>query len=151
MTIEAVEYPRTPLSERKKGAQNWERAGWAFMRISGVLLIFLVFVHLYSNLIAGDGVSQISYQFVVAEKFSVPFWLIWDALLLILALIHGTNGMRTIVNDYVTRPGVAKTLKVLLFLSAALLILLGTLVVFTLDPCPAGADPSLVASFCSAN
>jgi succinate dehydrogenase / fumarate reductase, membrane anchor subunit len=25
---------------------------------------------------------------------------------------------------------------------------LGTLVLFTFDPCPAGADPELVASFC---
>ena len=63
---------------------------------------------------------------------------------------HGANGMRTIVNDYVSRAGLAKTLKVLLFLAAAVLIVLGTLVVFTFDPCPAGADPELVASFCNA-
>ena len=29
-----------------------------------------------------------------------PFWQVWDVLLLWLALIHGGNGMRTVINDY---------------------------------------------------
>ncbi|MFA5608175.1 MAG: succinate dehydrogenase hydrophobic membrane anchor subunit [Leucobacter sp.] len=146
MTIES---PRSKTPAKKR--TNWEKWGWIYMRVSGVLLLVLVFGHLFSNLIATPGgVHAIDFGFV-GGKLANPFWQVWDVLLLWLALIHGANGMRTIVNDYVTRPAVAKTLKVLLFLSAALLILLGTLVVFTLDPCPAGADPSLVASFCSAN
>ena len=52
-----------------------------------------------------------------------------------LALIHGANGMRTIVNDYVTHDGTRRVLVWALWLSAAFLILLGTLVVFTFDPC----------------
>ncbi|SJM47805.1 succinate dehydrogenase hydrophobic membrane anchor subunit [Gulosibacter sp. 10] len=146
MTIEAVEYPRTPLSERKKRPNNWERIGWVFMRVSGVLLIALVFVHLYSNLIAGDGVHQITYQFVVAEKFSVSFWLIWDALLLILAMIHGTNGMRTIVNDYVYRAGPRKALTLTLWIACIIEIILGLIVlaVFAIEPCFQGG-----ASICS--
>ncbi|GAA2190221.1 succinate dehydrogenase, hydrophobic membrane anchor protein [Leucobacter alluvii] len=117
------------------------------MRVSGVLLIVLVFGHLFSNLMIGDGVHAIDFGFV-GGKLSQPFWKVWDTLLLWLALIHGANGMRTIVNDYVTRPRLAQGFKVALFLSAALLILLGTFVIYTLDPCPAGADPALVASFC---
>ena len=137
MTIETVEYPRTPLAERKASSRNWERIGWMFMRGSGVLLVILVFVHLYSNLIAGDGVHQIEYQFVVADKFAVPFWLIWDALLLILALIHGTNGMRTIVNDYVYKPGPRKALTITLWTACAIEIILGliVLIVFAVEPC----------------
>ena len=143
MTLDA---PRT--ATRKKGT-NWEKWGWIYMRVSGVLLVVLIFGHLFSNLMIGDGVHAIDFGFV-GGKLSNPFWMVWDTLLLWLALIHGANGMRTIVNDYVSRPGLAKTLRVLLFLAAALLILLGTLVIYTLDPCPAGADPALVASFCSA-
>lgn len=141
MTIETVEYPRTPLAERKTGGINWERAGWVYMRVSGVLLVVLVFVHLWSNLIAGDGVSQISYQFVVDEKFAVPFWLFWDALLLILALIHGTNGMRTLVNDYVYKPGPRKALTATLWIACIVEIVLGliVLIVFAVEPCVAGA------------
>lgn len=142
MTIETVEYPRTPLAERKAGRKNWERTGWMFMRVSGMLLVVLVLVHLYSNLVAGDGVKQIGYEFVVANKFSVPFWLIWDALLLILALIHGTNGMRTIVNDYVYKPGPRKALTITLWTACAIEIILGliVLIVFAVEPCIHGAS-----------
>ncbi|MGO3146205.1 MAG: succinate dehydrogenase hydrophobic membrane anchor subunit [Leucobacter sp.] len=144
MTIDA---PRAKTPAKKR--TNWEKWGWIYMRVSGVLLLVLVFGHLFSNLMIGDGVHAIDFGFV-GGKLSNPFWMVWDTLLLWLALIHGANGMRTIVNDYVTRPGLAKTFRVLLFLSAALLILLGTFVIYTLDPCPAGADPALVASFCNA-
>ncbi|MBP1326201.1 succinate dehydrogenase / fumarate reductase membrane anchor subunit [Leucobacter exalbidus] len=144
MTIESPR-AKTPAAKRT----NWEKWGWIYMRVSGVLLLVLVFGHLFSNLMIGDGVHAIDFGFV-GGKLSQPFWMVWDTLLLWLALIHGANGMRTIVNDYVTRPGLAKAFRVALFLSAALLILLGTIVIYTLDPCPAGADPSLVASFCNA-
>lgn len=144
MTIESPR-AKTPAAKRT----NWEKWGWIYMRVSGVLLLVLVFGHLFSNLMIGDGVHAIDFGFV-GGKLSQPFWMVWDTLLLWLALIHGANGMRTIVNDYVTRPGLAKAFRVALFLSAALLILLGTFVIYTLDPCPAGADPALVASFCNA-
>lgn len=142
-----IETPRshTPVKKRT----NWEKWGWIYMRASGVLLVVLVFGHLISNLVLGDGVHQIDFGFV-GGKLSQPFWQVWDLLLLWLALIHGANGMRTIVNDYVSRAGVAKAIKVVLFLATALLILLGTLVIFTFDPCPAGAPHDLVASFCPA-
>jgi len=143
MTVEA---PRSPIAARK--STNWEKWGWIYMRASGVVLVVLIFGHLFSNLIATPGgVHAIDFGFV-GGKLANPFWQWWDVAMLWLALIHGANGMRTIVNDYISRPGLAKGLKLALFLSAAILIVLGTLVVFTFDPCPAGADPSLVASFC---
>lgn len=143
MTIEA---PRSAAPAKKR--TNWEKRGWIYMRVSGVLLVVLIFGHLFSNLMVGDGVHAIDFGFV-GGKLANPFWQVWDVLMLWLALIHGANGMRTIVNDYVSKPAVAKALKVALFLAAALLILLGTLVVFTFDPCPAGADPDLLASICT--
>jgi len=142
-----IETPRAKSPAKKN--TNWEKWGWIYMRVSGVLLVVLIFGHLFSNLMMGDGVHAIDFGFV-GGKLAQPFWQVWDVLMLWLALIHGANGMRTIVNDYVSKPAVAKTLKVALFLAAALLIILGTLVVFTFDPCPAGADPDLLASFCTA-
>lgn len=140
-----IESPRSG-SVRKSGT-NWEKWGWIYMRASGVLLVVLIFGHLFVNLMVGEGVKAIDFAFV-GGKYATPFWQVWDCIMLWLALIHGSNGMRTIVNDYVAKPAVAKALKVALFLAAALLIILGTLVIFTFDPCPAGADPALVASFC---
>ncbi|NLB46239.1 MAG: succinate dehydrogenase hydrophobic membrane anchor subunit [Microbacteriaceae bacterium] len=141
-----IDTPRSQTPAKKR--TNWEKWGWIYMRASGVLLVVLIFGHLFSNLMVGDGIAAIDFGFV-GGKLANPFWQVWDILLLWLALIHGANGMRTIVNDYVSRPGLAKGLKVALFLSAALLILLGTLVVLTFDPCPAGAPADLVASFCA--
>lgn len=140
-----IESPRSG-SVRTSGT-NWEKWGWIYMRVSGVVLVVLIFGHLFVNLMVGEGVKAIDFAFV-GGKYASPFWQVWDCLMLWLALIHGSNGMRTIVNDYVAKPAVAKTLKVALFLAAALLILLGTLVIWTFDPCPTGADPALVASFC---
>jgi succinate dehydrogenase / fumarate reductase membrane anchor subunit len=143
-----IDAPRSTAAPARKKGTNWEKWGWIYMRASGVLLVVLIFGHLFVNLMTGDGIKQIDFAFV-GGKLADPFWQWWDVLLLWLALIHGANGMRTIVNDYVSRQGIAKTLKVALFLATALLVVLGTLVVFTFDPCPVGADPELVASFCN--
>ena len=126
-----------------------ERLGWVFMRVSGVLLIGLIFTHLTVNLMQDGGVKAIDFAFV-AGKLADPFWQWFDVSMLWLALIHGTNGMRVVVDDYVTRPRLKKVLHASLVVSAAVLITLGTLVVFTLDPCPAGAPLSILPSFCSA-
>lgn len=141
-----LDAPRSPHARTKRGI-NWEKWGWIYMRVSGVLLVVLIFGHLFVNLFMGDGVSQIDFAFV-AGKLADPFWIIYDLLLLWLALIHGTNGMRTIVNDYVANPRVRRILHIALLASTAVLLVLGTLVLTTFDPCPAGADPELVASFC---
>ena len=129
---------------------NWEKWGWIYMRVSGVLLVVLIFGHLFANLWAGEGISAIDFAFV-GGKWSQPFWQVWDGLMLWLALIHGTNGMRTIVNDYTEKEKVRVGLNYTLWTVCALLIVLGTLVIFTFDPCPAGAAAELLPSFCPAN
>jgi succinate dehydrogenase / fumarate reductase membrane anchor subunit len=144
----AIEAPRSPARPVRKGGTNWEKWGWIYMRASGVVLIVLIFGHLFMNLMVGDGVKAIDFGFV-GGKWADPFWQWWDVLMLWLALIHGANGMRTLVNDY-TSPGlVQKALKGALLLSAVVLIVLGTLVVFTFDPCPAGSPADLLPSFCA--
>ena len=144
-TIETPRSPRIPQQSRF----NFEKWGWIYMRASGVVLIVLIFGHLFVNLVAGEGVKAIDFGFV-GGKLSQPFWQIWDTLLLWLALIHGANGMRTIVNDYAANPLVRRIFKGALLASAVLLILLGTLVIYTFDPCPAGSPAELLPSFCTA-
>ena len=48
--------------------------------------------------------------------------------------LHGTNGLRTIINDYAVRDTTRFWLKMLLYTSAFLVLVLGTLVIFTFDP-----------------
>jgi succinate dehydrogenase / fumarate reductase membrane anchor subunit len=120
------------------------------MRISGPLLIVLIFVHLISNLVVPDGgIKAIDFAFV-AGKWAAPFWQWWDLAMLWLAMLHGTNGMRTVINDYTEHEGIRKTLVFSLWGVCAALIVLGTLVIFTFDPCPAGSPVDLLPSFCPA-
>ncbi len=141
----AIELPNAPRPRRR--GINWEKWGWIYMRVSGVVLVVLIFGHLFVNLVAGEGVKAIDFAFV-AGKLADPFWVVWDTLLLWLALIHGSNGMRTLVNDYATNRLVRTILLGAIAASTAVLLILGTLVIYTFDPCPAGSPADLLPSFC---
>lgn len=138
-----------PKENKRKNGTNWEKWGWLYMRASGVLLVVLIFGHLFVNLILGEGIKGIDFAFV-AGKYASPFWQIWDALMLWLAIIHGTNGMRTIVNDYADKKLTKTILLGALMVSAVVLIVLGTLVIFTFDPCNTLIPAEQALSFCSA-
>mgnify|MGYP002654870547 FL=1 len=144
-----IETPRSPYTRTPRRGVNWEKAGWIYMRVSGVILVVLILGHLFVNMMLGEGVKGIDFAFV-AGKWASPFWQVWDVTMLWLALIHGANGMRTIVNDYATSPRMRGTLKALIGFSAVSLIILGTLVATTFDPCPVvPADQlDLLPAFC---
>jgi succinate dehydrogenase / fumarate reductase membrane anchor subunit len=124
---------------------NFELWSWVFMRGSGILLLVLVFGHLFVNLMLGDGIHAIDFAFV-AGKWSSPFWQTWDLLMLWLAQLHGFNGVRTIINDYTEKDRTRWILKGLLVAATLLVMVLGTLVIFTFDPC---IDPNSTLSVCT--
>lgn len=143
MTAEMMAMPRSPQAPRKNSGANLQKWGWLYMRISGVLLVVLIFGHLFVNLIGWSvnedgevmhGVHQVTFAFV-AGKYAGGFWQWWDVAMLWLGLIHGANGMTTVTNDYVVHSTARKVLVGAIWIAAALLIVLGTLVVFTFDPC----------------
>jgi succinate dehydrogenase / fumarate reductase membrane anchor subunit len=147
--MSTVAEPRSPYARTQRSGTNWEKWGWMYMRASGVVLVVLIFGHLFVNLMTGEGVKAIDFAFV-AGKWASPFWQVWDLLMLWLALIHGANGMRTIINDYSSSVTLGKVLRGAVYLSAAALIILGTLVIFTFDPCPSVSPEQLglLPSFC---
>ncbi|MEU9127361.1 succinate dehydrogenase hydrophobic membrane anchor subunit [Kitasatospora sp. NPDC048540] len=120
---------RTPRRTRT----NFEMLAWLFMRLSGVVLVVLVLGHLLINIVLDGGVSKISFAFV-AGKWASPFWQFWDLLMLWLAMLHGSNGMRTVINDYAEKDATRLWLKGLLGVTTVFTVLLGTLVIFTFDP-----------------
>lgn len=65
-----------------------------------------------------DGVYRIDFNYVAA--LGLPFWQIWDMALLWLAMIHGANGLRTIIGDY-ARKNVTK-----FYLNSLLLLATGS-------------------------
>ncbi len=139
----ALDDPRSPrggagpsrdrLRGRRTGRStrtNFELYGWLFMRFSGLLLTFLVLGHLFIMLVLDGGVEKINFAFVEG-RWSSPFWQVWDLLTLWLATLHGANGLRTVVNDYAERDGTRLALKGLLYTAALIMVLLGSLVIFT--------------------
>ena len=124
-----IESPRS----RNTSRTNFELISWLFMRISGLVLVFLVIGHLVIMNILDGGVQRINFAFV-AGRYASPFWQIWDLLQLWLAMIHGTNGLRTVINDYAERDSTRFWLKTVLYCSSVFIILLGTYVIFTFDP-----------------
>ncbi|MET0782323.1 MAG: succinate dehydrogenase hydrophobic membrane anchor subunit [Microbacterium sp.] len=143
--------PRAPHSTVRRKGPNLEKWGWIYMRVSGVLLVILIFGHLFVNLMVGEGIHGIDFAFV-AGKYASPFWQWWDVLMLWLALIHGANGMRTITNDYITHPKIRRVLVWAIGLAAGFLIVLGTLVVFTFDPCigfDADTSSAIITELCA--
>ncbi|HET7735256.1 MAG TPA: succinate dehydrogenase hydrophobic membrane anchor subunit [Nocardioidaceae bacterium] len=145
MSAPVIAPPRTRAA---KGG-NFELNSWLFMRGSGLILVVLVIGHLFVNLMVGKGIERIDFAFV-AGKWSSPFWQTWDLAMLWLAELHGLNGLRTIINDYTTKETSRFVLKTLLYFSALIVLVLGTLVIFTFDPC---GDPGFAAenSFCGGN
>ena len=135
--------PRSPRGRAARGG-NFELNSWLFMRGSGLLLLVLVFGHLFVNLMLGEGIHQIDFAFV-AGKWANPFWQVWDLAMLWLAMLHGCNGLRTIINDYAAKPNSRFALKTLLYFGTAVVIVLGTLVIFTFDPC---IDPKSTLDVC---
>jgi succinate dehydrogenase membrane anchor subunit len=129
-----IEPPRARTSRTPKATRtNFELYGWLFMRLSGILLVILVLVHLLIQLVLEGGVSKVSFAFV-AGRWASPFWQAWDLIMLWLAMLHGSNGLRTIVNDYAQRDATRFWLKMLLYTATVFTVLLGTLVIFTFDP-----------------
>lgn len=135
-------YRRRPVT-----SSNVELMAWLFMRWSGAFLLLLIFVHLFVNLVLGDGIQQIDFAFV-AGKWANPFWQWFDLIMLWLAMLHGTNGLRVIINDYADAARTRLILKVILTACTAAIIVLGTLVIFTFAPCPPGTPTEKLPTFC---
>jgi succinate dehydrogenase / fumarate reductase membrane anchor subunit len=119
---------------------GFETFSWYFIRISGIALIFLVIIHLLLVHVTTD-VACTTFQFVAA-RYADPLWRLFDWLLLTLALLHGMNSLRVIVDDYVrSRTWRVATLSTLAFLTLVF-FMLGTITIITFQHVPAG--PSCV-------
>ena len=133
--VPVIDAPRNrrsrPLKNRSRS--NFEMYSWIFMRLSGLLLFVLILWHLLIMTVLDGGVQKVNFAFV-AGRWASPFWQVWDLAQLWLAQLHGTNGLRVIINDYAERDTTRFWLKSLLYTSSFLILLLGTLVIFTFDP-----------------
>jgi succinate dehydrogenase / fumarate reductase membrane anchor subunit len=127
--------PATPRREQPllRPRQNFETWSWFFMRISGIVLLFLVLIHLYIMHLTGGGVERVGFDFVAARWATVG-WRSFDWIMLVLALLHGANGLRIVIEDYVRSPGLRTAVKGALYALTVVLMIMGTAVIVTFDP-----------------
>jgi len=115
----------------RKGAEFW---WWVFMRVSGIVLVFLVIGHVLIMHVFGGGIERVNFQFV-AVRWQSPFWRTWDWLVLVLAIIHGINGLRVIALDYIRPTGIRIAVSWSFYIIGAVLVALGSVIVSTFNRC----------------
>jgi succinate dehydrogenase / fumarate reductase membrane anchor subunit len=118
--------------DRARPLGGLELYAWFFMRASGILLLLLALGHLAIMHII-NSVDVIDYAFV-AQRYATPFWRTYDLTMLWLALLHGGNGMRTIVDDYVRARGWRVLSLSILYAVGFVFLVLGSLVILTFQP-----------------
>jgi succinate dehydrogenase / fumarate reductase, membrane anchor subunit len=133
-TIEDIYQKHRPEAFKPdRRPSSFEVWSWFFMRISGVILVFLALIHLFIMHIMDSGVERVNFAFVSRRWDSVG-WKTFDWLLLVLALIHGANGLRIVIEDYVRSPGKRTAIKGALYAATGVLLVMGTAVIVTFDP-----------------
>jgi succinate dehydrogenase / fumarate reductase membrane anchor subunit len=142
--ITSVIIPARPQTGRPRGS-GLEKFWWSYMRVSGVIILPLVFGHLaMQHLIQGvfditaaghtvvgsDLVNQTgtSVEFV-ANRWNmlvagVAIWRVYDFALLALAVVHGFNGLRYILTDYTMKQTILRRASIYLCVIAAVVLLM---------------------------
>ncbi len=132
--------PRTIYTNPSRAARpkpegsGRERFWWYFMRLSGLALVVLALGHMFiMHVLVELAGGEIDFAFV-QSRWGTPFWRIYDLLLLVLAFVHGANGARVVVSDYIShRTARSLIIGILLALSGIWLVL-GILVIALFDP-----------------
>ena len=117
---------------RARSVGGFEVYCWLFMRASAVLLLLLVLGH-FGTMHVIAGVERVNYSFV-ATRFATPFWRSYDLLMLLLALGHGLNGTRVVIDDYVHTRAWRVVWMSGLYVVGSFLVIVGSLVILTFQP-----------------
>jgi len=99
VTVPRSSSPSAPPGDARRTRNNFETWQWYFMRVSGLILVFLALGHFTMTHVVND-VADTNLEFV-QDRWANPLWRVYDWSLLALALFHGLNGMRVVVDDYV--------------------------------------------------
>ena len=125
----AARPPQAPPLRPKQSFETWS---WFFMRVSGLALVFLALLHFAITHITHD-VADTGFDFI-ARRWDNPLWRAFDWLLLALALLHGLNGMRVVIDDYVRTPSRRVLVKATLYTVSGALFAYGSLTIFIFRP-----------------
>ena len=118
---------------RERPSGGMELWWWLFMRISGIVLLFLAVGHVLIMHVWGGGVSRVNFRFVEL-RWQSPFWRTWDWMMLSLALVHGINGLRNVTMDYLPSAMLRFWANMVFYVIGFVLLVLGSVIVFTFNP-----------------
>lgn len=118
---------------RAQATGNQELFWWVFMRISGIVLMFLVLGHIYMTFIQGSEVETATYDAIV-NKLSQPVWKLYDWLIMVLAILHGVNGARYVMEDYLPEKSTRFWVKSLFYTVVGVIFVWGTIGLYTFTP-----------------
>ena len=140
MTAEAPRRARVIYSNPSHAARprpeasGRERFWWYFMRLSGLALVLLVLGHMFiMHVLVELSGGEINFAFV-QSRWGSPFWRIYDFLLLVLAFLHGANGARVVIGDYVTNRTAKSLLVGALLVISGIWLVLGMAIIVFFDP-----------------
>lgn len=123
--IRAKRYSDAKVQARSNAELLW----WVFMRLSGLVLVFLILGHIYMTFIA-QSESITGNPDIVLEKLSQPVWKLYDWLILVLAGLHGLNGARYSIEDYIPEKSTRFWVKTALYSVATVIFVWGTIGLF---------------------
>ncbi|MGE5619673.1 MAG: succinate dehydrogenase, hydrophobic membrane anchor protein [Sphingomonadaceae bacterium] len=122
---------RTAANARAR-TSTFELWSWFFMRVSGVLLAVLAVAHMAIMHIFTP-TEQVNYAFVV-QRYSTSFWRSFDLVLLFLGILHGMNGARVVVDDYVHSRGWRIVAMSTLYVVTFIFLVIGAEVILAFQP-----------------
>ena len=118
----------------KPEASGRERFWWYFMRLSGLALVVLALGHMFIMHVLVELTGQeVNFAFV-QSRWGTPFWRLYDLALLVLAFVHGANGARVVIGDYVAHRTARRLLVSFLVALCVIWLLLGIAVIAFFDP-----------------
>ena len=121
-------------------ASGSDRFWWYFMRLSGLALVILALGHMFiMHVLVELTGGEIDFAFV-QSRWGSPFWRIYDLLLLLLAMVHGVNGTRIVIGDYVQQHTLRALLIGLLALITLVWLIAGIIVIVAFNP---GSGPAV--------
>ncbi len=112
--------------------KNIERYAFMFMRMSGVALLFLAVGHMLIQHVVNSS-THLTIQWV-AEQWNSWGWKTYDMFLLIFAYIHGMNGLRNVLEDYIHSRPLMRNITIFLIVFSAAMMIYAAFAIAAFDP-----------------
>jgi succinate dehydrogenase / fumarate reductase membrane anchor subunit len=109
-----------------------ERYAFLFMRLSGVALLVLAVGHMLIQHVFNSS-ANLTIQFA-AQQWRAWGWKVYDMLLLIFAFVHGINGLRYVLEDYIHNRGLIKAINIFLVIFTIMTLLWAGIAIALFDP-----------------